>query len=331
MNGTDVHVIGGGPAGATSALAALAEGASVKVYEKSRFPRHKVCGEFLSPGAVEILERFGLVDAFHNIGPAVIRRTLLHFGTRSKRFVLPEPAWGISRFALDDFLLQNAVARGAHLVREAADTAPKPLIMARGRHFPSAKDGRSTRLFGFKAHFLGPLNDAVELFFFSGCYVWVNSVEMGVTNVCGIGPERLLRKFAFHHDELINSAPALRARLAPLTRTMSWLSVGPLRFENRFRVPAEEGIFRVGDALSFVDPFTGSGLTAALATGALAGHYAALGKSSAEYATASRVALGRPFQVSSLLRWAVREGWAEHLAPFIPGPLLFRWTRPYVA
>jgi flavin-dependent dehydrogenase len=44
-----VHVVGGGPAGAMAAFAAMREGAPVRIFEKSAFPRHKVCGEFLSP------------------------------------------------------------------------------------------------------------------------------------------------------------------------------------------------------------------------------------------------------------------------------------------
>src|ERR1017187_6018543 len=43
-----VHVVGGGPAGVMAAFAAMREGAPVRIFEKSAFPRHKVCGEFLS-------------------------------------------------------------------------------------------------------------------------------------------------------------------------------------------------------------------------------------------------------------------------------------------
>jgi flavin-dependent dehydrogenase len=46
-----IHILGGGPAGSAAALAALRQGArnGVRVIEKSRLPRHKVCGEFFSP------------------------------------------------------------------------------------------------------------------------------------------------------------------------------------------------------------------------------------------------------------------------------------------
>ena len=50
-----VHVVGGGPAGAMAAFAAMREGAGVRIFEKSAFPRHKVCGEFLSPPILPLL------------------------------------------------------------------------------------------------------------------------------------------------------------------------------------------------------------------------------------------------------------------------------------
>jgi len=42
-----IRVIGAGPAGAAAAIAARLEGVEVDLFEKSRFPRQKVCGEFL--------------------------------------------------------------------------------------------------------------------------------------------------------------------------------------------------------------------------------------------------------------------------------------------
>jgi 2-polyprenyl-6-methoxyphenol hydroxylase-like FAD-dependent oxidoreductase len=86
-----ITVIGGGPAGCAAALAASSEGSAVTLYEKSRFPRHKVFGEFLSPELRPPLESLGLWSGFLAAGPARIPRAVLHRGTHSKRFMLPEP------------------------------------------------------------------------------------------------------------------------------------------------------------------------------------------------------------------------------------------------
>src|SRR5689334_14618995 len=167
-----INILGGGPAGSAAALAALREGASVRVIEKSRLPRHKVCGEFFSPEIGPELERLGAWNAFLAAGPARVARTVLHFGTRQKSSRLAESAFALSRYEFDRMLLDQARTAGADL---ASETEEPPRIVATGRRAGATQRGR--RLFGFKAHFEGPVDDAVELFFFERCYVGVTSIE----------------------------------------------------------------------------------------------------------------------------------------------------------
>src|ERR1041384_3561084 len=220
-----VNIFGGGPAGSSAALAVLREGGQVRVIEKSRLPRHKVCGEFLSPEIGPELEQLGMWNAFLAAGPSRVRRTALHFGSRTKSANLPEAAFGLSRYAFDLMLLDQARAAGAEVGSEAE--AP-PLIIATGR---AAKPGqRGQRLFGFKAHFEGPVDDAVELFFFDRCYVGVSCIEAGKTNVCGLAPESFLSRFGFEYDAIVMHSPALADRLKPLQRVTPWFSTGPLQY-----------------------------------------------------------------------------------------------------
>lgn len=328
-----VTIVGGGPAGASAALSALRAGARVRLFEKSRFPRHKVCGEFLSPESQKILRELGLGHALRQIEPPVIRRSVLHFHSSAREFTLPEPALGLSRYALDALLLEAAVQQGAELIREQInvallDTDQDLVILAHGRQAVTSADERGRRLFGFKAHFTGLASNAVELFFFDGCYVGVIPVEQGKTNVCGLGPERVLKRFGFEHDELIASCPALRKRLKHVARTMDWLSVGPLIFGNQFRRNEESEFYSAGDFLSFVDPFTGSGLLAAMKTGILAGEFAALRRPPQDYLKKARQSLESPFLISRFMRFMIERGFAEPLAPWIPGKMLFHLTRP---
>ena len=51
----DLIIIGGGPAGTSAAITAARSGAKVLLLERSRFPRHKVCGEFVSAESLELL------------------------------------------------------------------------------------------------------------------------------------------------------------------------------------------------------------------------------------------------------------------------------------
>jgi flavin-dependent dehydrogenase len=242
-------------------------------------------------------------------------------------------------------LLDRAVELGAQLdSRPMLDSdldlgAPgiAPSVIALGRSANSRKapshperTGRGARLFGFKTHFTGPVDDAVELFFFNRCYVGVNVVERGRTNVCGLGPESYLKELAFDYDRLVQQSPALAARLAPLTRDMKWISTGPLVYGQNFEPGTQSNSrgYAAGDALSFVDPFTGSGLLAAVKTGALAGAAASRNDPVDSYLWQCRASLKKPFKVAGIFRKAVESGWADVLAGWIPGKMLFALTRP---
>jgi hypothetical protein len=248
----------------------------------------------------------------------------LCFGGRVKAWKLAQPAYGLSRFALDRIMLDGALTAGAVLIREARKTADLPLVVAAGRQC-SAPAG--DRLFGFKAHFQGSADDTMSLYFFDGCYVGVNCVEGGKTNVCGLAPERVLRETAFSFDTLIRRSGALCERLIGLSRSMEWLVTGPLVFgavkhdECRATYPA-------GDALGFVDPFTGSGMLAAIMTGLIAGRAAANGRPTSQYLSTCRTLLDPQYRVAALCRFAVRTGVAQALMPLVPGKVIFHLTRP---
>ncbi|MEO8663409.1 MAG: FAD-dependent oxidoreductase, partial [Bryobacteraceae bacterium] len=129
-----VHVAGGGLAGSTAAIAALRKGAGVVLYEPSRFPRHKVCGEFLSPGVTGVLRSLDLDADFFAAKPAPVRRMMVRIGRAEKRGTLPETAWGLSRYTLDALLIQKAATLGAEVRRERAPSdLAGPVVTATGR------------------------------------------------------------------------------------------------------------------------------------------------------------------------------------------------------
>ena len=327
-----VTVAGAGPAGTAAALSAIESGAAVTILDRSAFPRHKVCGEFLSPEIMPLLDRLGVADRVMAAAPARMTRVALRMGRRERIDHLPETAYGLSRYRFDAILLDAAVERGAAFERRDAGAAEPPLVLATGRCSPaSSRDDKGDRLFGFKSHFRGPSDDAVELYFGDGCYIGVNPVEGGLTNVCGLAPQRNLARAGFDIDEFIHTQQPLSKRLAPLERAMDWVHTGPLVFTNGLN-PAggREGVYPAGDALSFVDPFTGTGQLNAVITGVLAGRAAARGTGRRRYLDDCSSLLSTRLLIARSLRAGASFLLVANLVPLVPLPALYRWTRASV-
>src|SRR5215467_12594139 len=70
---TDVVVVGAGPAGAATAILLARRGHRVTLFDRARFPRDKVCGEYLSPEASRILDRLGVLEAVEHAGARPLR------------------------------------------------------------------------------------------------------------------------------------------------------------------------------------------------------------------------------------------------------------------
>ncbi len=316
-----IKVVGGGLAGCAAALSALMHERGVAIHDPARSARHRVCGEFLSPEVHASLDQLGVWTQAAALRPALMYSMRVHFGRRVCADRLPEPAIGLSRLRLDHLLRAAALAGGAEFVPERQ--APSAgCVLATGRQSGAVP---GDRIFGFKAHFSGPPGDAVELYFGERFYVGVNPVEDGITNVCGLAPESLLRRLDFSYDRLLELTPALRDRTRPLARTWDWLTTGPLVYGRRTQPP---DVYAAGDAFSFIDPFTGAGMLNALETGRMAGIAAAQGQSPQDYRQAVSRRLNRPLFVSSVFRAAVGAGVGSLLAPWIPGRWLFALTRP---
>src|SRR5262245_34166464 len=112
MTAWDVAVIGGGIAGSTAATLLAQQGLQVVLLEKGAFPRHKVCGEFLSPEGTDVLQRLGVWPHLEAHQPPCISRFSLTAGRRETRHRLPSPGWGVSRWVLDQVLWENAERSG---------------------------------------------------------------------------------------------------------------------------------------------------------------------------------------------------------------------------
>ncbi|SIO25607.1 Dehydrogenase (flavoprotein) [Singulisphaera sp. GP187] len=125
----DVVIAGAGLAGGSLALRLARSGARVALLDPARFPREKLCGEFLSPEAWGVLDRLGLAQAVERSGYEPIHRVRLttpRARVLEAEFTSPDglPGIGLGRSMLDHLLIQHARAAGAEVIEEARVSGP---------------------------------------------------------------------------------------------------------------------------------------------------------------------------------------------------------------
>jgi len=113
----------------------------------------------------------------------------------------------------------------------------------------------------------------VRLYLFAGGYCGLSRVEGGAVNLAGVVSERIRTRSGRGWDAVVDRArrgnPALDADLAKLTTgPVGFLGTGPVFFTAK--PPTEDGILMAGDAAGVLDPFSGEGQAAAVASGILA-------------------------------------------------------------
>ena len=222
----DAAIVGGGPAGSSAAISLAAQGARVVLLEARAYPHDKLCGEFLSPECIPLLQSLGVMPALRNLGPAAIETTEITApGGAAWQSALPGQAWGLTRRALDHALARQAQAAGAELRACAAVTAisgslaegfslhiaggwpvaARLVIAAHGKR--AALDRALGRRFlrrpqpylALKAHFSGPpLPRRIELHGFPGGYCGMSEIESSAgaraANVCLLVHEAVFQR-----------------------------------------------------------------------------------------------------------------------------------------
>ncbi len=296
----DVVVVGAGPAGSATALLLARAGVDVRIVERARFPRRKVCGEYLNAGAVEALRRLGVLEAVRSIASPLRGVRLVAAGAPPVTLPFGALSLACARESLDALLLDAARAAGAVLERARADDVivedgrcagvrirddegawcdrrARVSIGADGigsvvaRKLGLGKPPRRGARYALGGHYDGfdSLDGQIEMYAGGGAYFALNPLGAGRTNVMVVVPRARLAQWSADVDAGVGGAASLLARGARsfegATRAGPRVSIGPLAHE--VRRASAPGALLAGDAAGFLDPFTGQGVFLAL-TGA---------------------------------------------------------------
>jgi flavin-dependent dehydrogenase len=297
-------VVGAGPAGAVTALVLARAGVQVRLVDRSEFPRDKLCGDTLNPGALAILDRLGLGDRAR--ARAIPISGMIVTGPRGARVACDYPGGlagaAITRRDLDAALVDAAIAAGVEFIpsvrvqggiNQTGVRVTGVRIRGRDHRMPArvviAADGRRSKLaFGFGltrfadaprrwafgAYFTGVegVTARGEMHVRTDGYTGVAGLGGGITNVCAVREISAARGDRVPPDQVIARAiardPELRDRFARARQISPVSALGPLAVEARAAGCA--GLLLAGDAAGFVDPMTGDGLRFALRGGELA-------------------------------------------------------------
>lgn len=327
MTVVDTIVVGGGPSGAAAACTLAVAGREVVLLERSAGPHHKVCGEFISTETQAMLRRLGVDPSA--LGAVPIDSVGIHVGRHRVATRLPFRAVSLSRFKLDQALLNRAQQAGAEVrtdvsvqgvlhdagcwqVRLAGGQMlhSRQLVVATGKQgLRGLRDSRDTSLVGLKMHLRLPgaaaLMRRVDLFMVDRSYVGLELVEDGIANLCLV----MNRKLA---QQVGSGWPTLRAHLIAVSpRLAEYLDGAEPQFDKPLAVVCPAGghlddetgprAYRVGDRLAHIPPFTGDGLAIAVASGTLAAQHIICGRPPSAYLAAARALAGRPIQLAGIV------------------------------
>jgi flavin-dependent dehydrogenase len=304
----DVIIAGAGPAGSSAAIHLARNRLNVLLVEQKKFPRAKLCGEFISPECERHFETLGVADAIKLSTPASITETVF-YSSRGHHVTIPSSwfggttALGLSRAVMDHVLLQRARDCGvtvleattiaepildghavhgvrlktneqyeAYLAPLTIDATGRAHILSRKLHTGEPKS--KAKLIAFKAHLRNTrvAPNTCEIYFYPEGYGGLSSVEGDTSNLCFIiSADQVKRHYS--NPELVVREMVMKNQRAAYTLEHAepeseWLSASWERFGRQQPSPAT-GLLAIGDSAAFIDPFTGSGMLMAFESGEL--------------------------------------------------------------
>jgi flavin-dependent dehydrogenase len=286
----EVIIIGGGLAGLTSAIHLSKSGLKVTLIEKNEYPKHKVCGEYISNEVLSYFQWLGL--EISDLMPSNISKIVLST-VKGKTISghLPLGGFGISRYELDYYLYLKALKNGCQIIQDSVidiqfieeefhistsnnlKIKSKVVLGAFGKR--SNIDLKLNRNFitknspwlAVKAHYSGNFpDDLVGLHNFKGGYCGVSKVENEKINICYLVD---YETFKLHKNieefqlEVIYKNPHLKAVFENCKLLFEKpITISQISFEEKSAV--ENHILMIGDTAGLIHPLCGNGMAMAI-------------------------------------------------------------------
>ncbi|HSL87763.1 MAG TPA: NAD(P)/FAD-dependent oxidoreductase [Ignavibacteriaceae bacterium] len=298
----DILIIGGGPAGSTTALYLSKLGYDITLIEKKKFPRETLCGEFLSKEVTDTLKELNIFQEFISLKPNQLKsfRAVNDSGTELHS-ALNFDAYAMKRSVFDLLLLNNAEKQNVNIIQpanvksvskintgfvseieneagESTKIKSRLVIAAYGKQNPLDKElersfiHKKSFLNGVKFHLPVELlkekfSDEIRIYIDEGIYCGMNQVNDSEITVCFLENRK-------------NSKIPSRERLAEVIRSnksfrniftdeavdhinsANVYGTGNIHFGKREVV--ENGIIMVGDSARVIAPLAGDGIGMAM-------------------------------------------------------------------
>jgi len=304
----DVAIIGGGLAGLALSIQLAKKNYSVVLFEREKYPFHKVCGEYVSMESWNFLEGLGLPLSSMNL-PAIDTLNLTAPNGKSFTARLPLGGFGISRYTIDSLLSNIAKESGVHLLeeskvenvsfgqnfsvgysthdnREVQQIESLACCSAFGkrsnldvkwkRSFISKNNPRINNYVAVKYHVraMWPAN-VIGLHNFKNGYCGISQIEDGKYCICYLTTAKNLKQSANSiermQDEILFKNPVLRQIFSSSEFLFeSPLTISQVSFSKKTLV--ENNILMIGDAAGMITPLCGNGMSMALHSSKLAAH-----------------------------------------------------------
>lgn len=291
----DIAIIGGGLAGLSLAIQSADKGYNVVLFEKEKYPFHKVCGEYISLESWEFLERLGVPLSEWKL-PVIKKFQTSDSNGKIYNFNLPLGGFGISRYKLDNELYKIALQKGVAVYTETkvsdvsfsnqvfqikTSKGSYTSVVATGsfgkrsnldvklkRPFIQQKPNKLNNYIGIKYHVKSThAPDTIALHNFRNGYCGISKIENDVSCLCYLTTANNLElnssSIAEMERKVLHKNPTLKNIFENGEFVYDQpLAISQISFSEKTQI--ENHMLMIGDAAGMIPPLCGNGMSMAM-------------------------------------------------------------------